>query len=153
MKAATAVAYLVSGLSVVICVTVLLAAARPAQEVGLNSQKDQQTARLIPSLDGADMFHAYCAPCHGADGKGDGPVAPALNTRLPDLTTISKRHGGIFPALRIEQIISGDELIFAHGSREMPIWGPIFHQIESDRDLGNVRLHNLTRYLQTIQAK
>lgn len=153
MKAAKTAACLVSGLSFVLCVTLLLAATPPAQEVELKSQKDQQATRLIPSLEGADMYRAYCAPCHGADGKGGGPVAPALNSRVPDLTMISKRNGGIFPAKLIEHIISGDEVIIAHGSREMPIWGPIFHQIESDRDFGNVRLRNLTKYLETIQAK
>jgi mono/diheme cytochrome c family protein len=33
----------------------------------------------------------------------------------------------------------------------MPIWGPIFHQIEADMDWGNVRLENLVKYLESIQ--
>jgi len=44
-----------------------------------------------------------------------------------------------------------DSLIPAHGSKTMPIWGPIFHEIEYDRDLGEVRLENVTRYLKSIQ--
>ena len=43
---------------------------------------------LIQSLKGADLFRSYCASCHGREGKGDGPVAPALNAKVPDLTTI-----------------------------------------------------------------
>ena len=46
-----------------------------------------------------------------------------------------------------------DDIIPAHGSKEMPIWGPIFHEIEFDRDLGNVRLENITQYVESIQRK
>jgi hypothetical protein len=35
----------------------------------------------------------------------------------------------------------------------MPIWGPIFHQIGADQDLGNVRTENVIRYLESIQRK
>src|SRR5579864_1808133 len=41
--------------------------------------------------------------------------------------------------------------ILGHGSREMPVWGPIFHQIQEDRDYGEVRLQNITDYLKSIQ--
>jgi hypothetical protein len=33
----------------------------------------------------------------------------------------------------------------------MPIWGTIFHQIQQDRDYGEVRLQNVTDYLKSIQ--
>ena len=49
------------------------------------------------------------------------------------------------------KIISGDETILAHGTREMPVWGPIFHRIQEDRNYGEVRLQNLTDYLKSIQ--
>jgi Cytochrome C oxidase, cbb3-type, subunit III len=147
------VARLIPGLLTLFCVSFFVAAARPAQESPGKSNPDQKVVRLIPSLEGNDLFHSYCATCHGANGKGQGPVSPALNARAPDLTEIAKRNGGIFPQKRIEDIIAGDELVVAHGSREMPIWGPIFHQVELDRDLGNVRLRNLTQYIETIQKK
>jgi mono/diheme cytochrome c family protein len=113
--------------------------------------KDQQNIHLIGSLKGVDIYRAHCAACHGADGKGDGPVAPALSIKLPDLTTIAQRNGGVFPAERVKKIIAGDEAMAAHGSREMPVWGPIFHQIQEDRDYGEIRLHNLADYLKSIQ--
>jgi hypothetical protein len=53
----------------------------------------------------------------------------------------------------MRKIISGDEVIVAHGSREMPVWGPIFHRVEEDRDYGEVRLQRLTDYLQSLQGK
>jgi mono/diheme cytochrome c family protein len=112
----------------------------------------QEQSTVIP-LDGARIFRNYCASCHGSSGKGDGPVAPALKARVPQLTTLARRNGGVFPADRVRRIISGDKLPAAHGSREMPVWGPIFHQIEDDRDSGYVRLQNVTDYLKTIQQK
>lgn len=107
---------------------------------------------ILP-LDGSKIFSNYCASCHGVNGSGDGPVASALKGKVPDLTTLARRNGGKFPAVRVRGIIAGDERYAAHGSREMPVWGPIFHQIEYDRDLGYVRLQNVTEYLGSIQQK
>ncbi len=117
------------------------------------TQAEKQLERLIPSLKGPDLFRAYCASCHGQDAKGNGPVAPALNSKVPDLTTITQRNGGVFPEARVRKVIAGEEVLIAHGSREMPIWGPIFHQIEQDRDYGNIRMQNLIQYLRSIQQK
>ena len=114
----------------------------------------KQYQRLIYSVKGPDLFRAHCAACHGADGKGNGPVAAALKTKPTNLTVLAKNNGGTFPAERVQKFISADEPpLSSHGSREMPVWGPIFHQIEDDRDFGNVRLQNLTKYLETIQQK
>jgi mono/diheme cytochrome c family protein len=128
----------------------LFAAASTApDEKGKTQQLDP--GRLTHSLDGRDIYRAHCATCHGLEGKGDGPVAPALNSQMPDLSTISQRSGGVFPAARVRKIIVGDEVILSHGSREMPIWGNIFHQVQQDRDYGEVRLQNVTDYLKSIQ--
>ncbi len=109
--------------------------------------------QLIYSLKGADLFRVYCASCHGREGRGDGPVAAALNSKVPDLTTIENRRGGIFPEKWLRELIGGDQSVLAHGTREMPIWGPIFHQIENDHDYGEVRMQNLIGYLRSIQQK
>ena len=122
------------------------------QETG-PAQSQQTPQKLIPSVKGVDLFHAYCSSCHGVDGKGNGPAAPALNTKPADLTTIAQRNGGVFPTERVRKIIAGDAQIIAHGSREMPVWGPIFHRVEWDQDLGAVRLQNVTKYLESIQQK
>jgi mono/diheme cytochrome c family protein len=131
----------------------LLLSSVRSQESQPKPQEKKTPERLIFSVKGADLFRAYCASCHGADGKGNGPVAPALNSKPADLTTIAERNGGTFPAQRMRTIIAGDEIIIAHGSREMPIWGPIFHQVEWDQDLGEVRLQNVIKYLQSIQQR
>jgi mono/diheme cytochrome c family protein len=106
-------------------------------------------------VDGASVYQNYCAACHGMDGRGKGPVSGALRQEVPDLTTLSRRNGGKFPGDQVKDTIAfGDgKLIAAHGSKDMPIWGPTFHEIEFDRDLGNVRLENVTSYLASIQRK
>ncbi|HEY2171658.1 MAG TPA: c-type cytochrome [Candidatus Angelobacter sp.] len=128
----------------------LFAAASTAPDEKVKKQQ-HDPGRLTQSLRGVDIYRAHCATCHGVEGKGDGPAAPALNTKMPDLSTISQRSGGIFPVGRVRKIIIGDEVIPGHGSREMPIWGPIFHQIQEDRDYGDVRLQNIIDYLKSIQ--
>src|ERR1700675_3381174 len=103
--------------------------------------------QLIYSVKGPELFRAHCAACHGSDAKGSGPLAPALKTKVPDLTILAKKNGGQFPSVRVRNSIMGDDVVMSHGSREMPIWGPIFHQIESDQDFGAVRVQNLLKYL------
>lgn len=107
----------------------------------------------VTIINGSALFHSYCASCHGVDGKGHGPVAPALKVEVPDLTEITLRSGGEFPRVRIRNIIEGKESPVPHGSREMPVWGPLFHQIGADEDLGNVRVDNLASYIQSIQGQ
>jgi mono/diheme cytochrome c family protein len=131
----------------------ILLSASGLQEKQPKAEQNKQFEQLIPSLKGPDLFRAYCASCHGADGKGNGPVTPALNTKPTDLTLINEKNGGNFPAKRVRRIIEGDDQILAHGSREMPIWGAIFHQVERDRDFGEIRLQNLINYLESIQQK
>jgi mono/diheme cytochrome c family protein len=109
---------------------------------------------LIVSIDGSNLYKTYCASCHGEDAKGHGPMAAWLKVPPSDLTRIAARNGGDFPLVRIERIISGEEVLSrGHGTRAMPIWGPIFSQVTRDQDLGRVRIDNLARYLRDIQAK
>ena len=78
------------------------------------------------------MYMAYCASCHGADGKGNGPAAAALKTPATDLTQIAAKNGGTFPDAHIMQIIKGDSMTAAHGNKDMPVWGPVFLQMADD---------------------
>lgn len=102
--------------------------------------------------DGSALYVSYCASCHGMTGKGDGPMATALKTPPPDLTRISARNNGKFPLERVVKAISGNT-VRAHGTRDMPIWGPFFSRVENDQDVGPVRVDNLARYLRQIQTK
>jgi mono/diheme cytochrome c family protein len=111
-------------------------------------------ARHTSASSGKQMFDAYCAACHGKEGKGDGPVAAALKAPPADLTVLARRNSGKYPSLKVAQAITGDAGISAHGSKEMPIWGPVFmsisHQHESEVHL---RVANLTEYIKSLQQK
>jgi mono/diheme cytochrome c family protein len=117
-------------------------------------KRDKTTSSLRSSVEGAELFQYRCAMCHGADGRGHGPDEVVLKRPLPDLTLISRRTGGNFPYQRVKEIIEGRETgRDAHGNREMPAWGPIFHEVEADQDWGEVRLDAITRHVQSIQQK
>jgi mono/diheme cytochrome c family protein len=130
-----------------------LALAQTKAQTKAPAQDQKEYERLIYSVKGPDLFRAHCAACHGVLGKGDGPLASALKAKPADLTALARNNGGSFPTDRVGKFITGEETSASHGTREMPVWGPIFHQIEEDQDFGNVRVQNLVKYLQTIQQK
>ena len=130
--------------------TIALFFAAPA-----HAQKvERTTAKPIASVQGVDTFHAYCASCHGPEAKGNGPAAKALAKAPADLTTIAKRHGGTFSTTDVESVIRGTNEYVSHGSREMPIWGPVFDAVNSnDKALVQLRVTNLVNYLKSIQVQ
>jgi mono/diheme cytochrome c family protein len=132
-----------------LAITGTTAHAAPKQQ----GKMEDQLKQLIYSVKGPDLFRAHCAACHSSDAAGGGPMASALKAKVPDLTVLARNNGGQFPSARVRRLIAGNEVSLSHGSREMPICGPIFHQIESDQDFGDVRLQNLTKYLESIQRK
>ena len=40
---------------------------------------------------GKAEYQSSCAPCHGKDGKGNGPVSTGLKVPPPDLTVLARR--------------------------------------------------------------
>ena len=107
--------------------------------------------RLISA---AADYQLHCASCHGAMARGDGPVAAALISTPPDLTTLRKRNEGVYPRDRVAFIIDGRGDILAHGPREMPVWGQFF----GHDDYGNPtpkaareRIEALTDYIEGLQ--
>ena len=102
---------------------------------------------------GPDLFRMYCATCHGREGKGDGPVAEALKAAPPDLTVLSRRERGVFPARQVETIITGDTAVAAHGSKDMPTWGPIFSALDPSDARVRMRIKSLVAHVESIQQK
>ncbi len=105
-------------------------------------------------------YRRYCAPCHGAEGKGDGPVAAALTKKPADLTLLAKNNNGEFPKKRVEAFIDGSETVAAHGTRRMPIWGVAFRRPTPSSTHGqrtqqevNQRISLLVDYIESIQEK
>ena len=123
---------------------------------------NQSTSKVVIPIhktwptNGKEMFVDYCAPCHGVDGKGSGPVAAALKQPPFDLATLSKNNGGKFPAAHIQSVLQFGTSNPAHGNAEMPVWGPMFSKMNIANVQSNemeLRITNLTRYLQSIQTK
>ena len=111
-------------------------------------------ARATIHEDAKDMYMHYCAACHGANGKGLGPSAEALRTPPSDLTTLSKRHDGKFPYEYVTSVLRFGTRIVAHGSSDMPIWGPIFGSMENYNEAAvRERIRKLCEYLASIQEK
>lgn len=101
--------------------------------------------------DPASMFREYCAACHGPEGRGNGPAAPALKTVPADLTRINARNDGKFPEVKVRRYIEGLDQIAAHGSRDMPVWGQLFRTMPGGDATVRLRVQQLTDYLRKMQ--
>jgi mono/diheme cytochrome c family protein len=126
----------------------------PAAAIAQEPTKTIKTVpvRDTPTLDGKTMFHEYCAVCHGDNAKGSGPAADALKKAPADLTQIARKNGGAFPEVKVMRVIQGDDVVAAHGSRAMPVWGTIFRSLGSSQT-ETLRVNALMRYVQELQAK
>ena len=116
----------------------------------------QPAAAPIGSLSGMQLYEQLCASCHGANAKGDGPVAPLIKTGVPDLTRIAKRDGGEFPTEDVRRTIDGRFDRPAHGPRDMPVWGWRLYDASSSDDAGerartDSMIDRLVDYLRSIQ--
>jgi mono/diheme cytochrome c family protein len=121
------------------------------------SAQDKVIKKVAPvgtaSLDGKSLFQEFCAVCHGKDGKGGGPAAPALKQGPSDLTQITRQNNGRFPDQKILSIIKGEQSVAAHGTQEMPTWGKTFSDMSTNLNVSQGRLHALVGYIQSVQAK
>jgi mono/diheme cytochrome c family protein len=116
---------------------VLLAQERPSQAVNI----------------GRGLFMTYCASCHGATGRGDGPSADEFWRRPADLTQVAKNNGGVFDDVLVHRSIDGRS-VKAHGNLEMPVWGDAFKwRLGLDEDAVRQRIEALVRYVESIQAR
>jgi mono/diheme cytochrome c family protein len=110
-------------------------------------------------------YQNSCVACHGASGKGDGPVTDFLSGAVPpDLTVLQKNNGGVFPVTAVYSMIGGNDVASAHGTRDMPIWGNRFRERITDANDPNfsptekevyvgTRILALVEYLASIQVQ
>jgi len=125
------------------------------QQAGATNQP-QKTIEKKPithsnPASGKAMFKDYCAACHGAGGRGDGPAAGVLKTAPPDLTMLAKNNAGKFPADHFVAVLHFGTEGHAHGTIDMPVWGPLFSK--ENKDLTQMRISNLESYVESIQQK
>jgi len=137
----------VLGLAVLFFVAAYLTTAQEKSKV-----EKGPMAMTSPSS-GKEMFNSYCAACHGKDAKGDGPAASALKVSPASLTQLSKKNGGKFPADHVAEIFRSGSTA-AHGSTDMPVWGPLFSRASGSSDaIVQMRIANIVRYLESLQEK
>lgn len=99
-------------------------------------------------------YQVHCAACHGASGKGDGPMARLLIKPPTDLTGIAARNGGLFPFWRMFDIIAGNAPVVGHDTFQMPQFWSRFRSDEGRLGYSDahVRVLMLTHYLESIQS-
>src|SRR5271165_4430704 len=103
---------------------------------------------------GKEMFNSYCAVCHGADAKGNGPAAAAMKTPPADLTLLAQKNGGKYPSAHVAAVLRGQGTLASHGNADMPVWGPLFSSISQGHSAQvQQRISNLAEYVGTLQVK
>jgi len=73
---------------------------------------------------GRALYRAYCATCHGMEGRGDGPMGDILVIAPSDLTRLAANNGGTFPRMRAILTVDGRDPVLGH-TGAMPIFGPM----------------------------
>jgi mono/diheme cytochrome c family protein len=131
----------------------LLLGGRIAMAQDTNKVIKKAPAPVTSAGSGEEMFNTYCAVCHGKDGKGDGPAASEFKIPPANLTLLTKNNNGKFPADHIaETVRTGPRDAKAHGSTDMPVWGRVFASMGDSAQVKQ-RIYNLTKYIETLQAK
>jgi mono/diheme cytochrome c family protein len=113
----------------------------------------QVPVRATNTMQGPELYAEYCAVCHGKDGKGGGPAAAALKKQPVDLTQLARKNNGKLDELRIQNVITGDDVVAAHGSRDMPTWGSVFASMTISDGMRKMRINALLKQIESMQAK
>jgi len=118
-----------------------------------SSQVKKEPIQMTSAASGSEMFNSYCASCHGKDAKGNGPAAASLKVPPADLTQLAKKNSGKFPTDHVANDLRSG-VAGAHGSPEMPVWGPLFSAVSGRDDaMVQMRIANVVHYLESLQAK
>ena len=156
-----------------VCVTLIKAVGGPTLKLSLTIMEDGMMrwrwAFLIfplagPALAegnavaGEALYGKHCAVCHGIEATGHGPMVTVLTVQPSDLTTLTLRHGGVFPLERVAARIDGRDPLVAHGS-DMPVYGDFFEgtdvilKTEAGQPLLTSQpIADLAAWLRTIQT-
>jgi mono/diheme cytochrome c family protein len=101
---------------------------------------------------GGEHYARYCASCHGATGRGDGPAAAALSPRPADLTRST------LALAELIQRIDGRSAVPAHGTSAMPVWGEVFNEaLVADepkaREIVRLRINALAEHVRGLRGR
>jgi mono/diheme cytochrome c family protein len=101
---------------------------------------------------GRIIYQRYCGSCHGAEARGDGPLASELRTVPSNLTLLSTKNNGQFPFAAVAQAVDGRKATRGHGAPDMPVWGEVFPKTSgTDSPSVESAVGRLTHYLWSIQ--
>ena len=110
----------------------------------------------VPPATGAGRadYERFCAACHGATGRGEGPVGRDLTPKPADLTRLSAGTGGAFPLVAVMAKIDG----YTRAPEAMPEFGAVLEGetvfVETAPGVMTptpARLLELARYVETLQ--
>jgi hypothetical protein len=74
-----------------------------------------------------------------------------MRMRPTDLTGLARRNQGEFPTYRVEKLLGSSDLA-AHGSKRMPVWGPLLTSGKpGSRE--ELRVRSLLTHLEKLQSK
>ena len=110
----------------------------------------REPSLVTKSMVGADLFKFYCSTCHGEDAKGRPAMSPE-RPAVPDLTTLARRNGGVFPREYVADVLHGSAALASHSPAGMPVWGAIFRGLDPNDTRAEVRIENLVEYLKGLQ--
>jgi hypothetical protein len=98
---------------------------------------------------GAELYHRYCASCHGINGTGDGPAAQWLEPRPASL-----RQSTLDLAALVERI-DGRREVPGHGSSDMPVWGKVFSEMlvaePKERAITRLRVQAIAEHVRSLR--
>jgi mono/diheme cytochrome c family protein len=138
----------------VLALAVFAMAQQPSEKQDQDKVIKHVPVKPTSAASGKEMYTNYCAVCHGADGVGNGPAASALKTAPTDLTGLTAKNSGKYPAMHVSSVLRGEAELPAHGSKDMPVWGPLFRHLSQGHDAEvQQRIANLNKYIESFQKK
>jgi cbb3-type cytochrome c oxidase subunit III len=107
------------------------------------------SANPTPAYEGRRLYVSYCQLCHGTGGKGDGPLAKAMQINPADLTTTVRSRSDTI----LMKIISGEGRQTITGrdrhnllSDAMPEWKDVFDESQIKALIAYLRFLGSTKH-------